>query len=92
LGSTEEAATIFREIRMAGETMLADMPDEIGYFSPFGERQSQRVRLASARYLAGLGHLGLGQEQMARSLFEKALEASPDHLWARVALGEMGNN
>jgi len=89
IGREEEAKTIFREIRRAGELLLADAPEDIGYFSSFGERQSRRVRLASAHYLTGLGHAGLGQQEMARSRFEAALDASPDHLGARMALADI---
>ncbi len=88
LGSEEEAEILFREIRRAGETMLADLPAGVGYFSSFGEAQSERSRLASAHYLKGLGHLGLGQGEMARLQFETALEARPDHLGARMQLEE----
>ena len=90
-GAREETADIFREIRRAGEALQAGAPETVGYFSSFGERQSQRARLASAHYLIGLGHLGLGQNAMARSEFENALNASPDHLGARTALHEMGS-
>jgi tetratricopeptide (TPR) repeat protein len=90
LGLEEEAAGIFRELRWAGEALQADTPEAVGYFSSFGQRQSQRVTLASAHYLTGLGHLGLGQLEVARNQFESALDASPDHLGARMALSEMG--
>jgi len=39
-----------------------------------------------AHYLAGLGHLGLGESAEARTAFTKALETSPDHLGAARAL------
>ncbi len=90
LGSEEEAAIRFREIRRVGESLLENVPESDRYFASFGERQSQRVRLAAAHYLTGLGHAGLGQDEMARTRFESALDASPDHLGARLALDEMG--
>ncbi len=90
IGSEQESVALFREIRQAGEDLLANSPDGLGYFTSFGERQSSRVRLASARYLTGLGHLGLGQFEMARGQFRSALDARPDHLGARVALNETG--
>jgi len=89
LSRSEEAAILYREISQVGETMLADLPDAVGYFSSFGEAQSQRARRASAHYLKGLGSLGLREEITARNHFESALEARPDHLGVRWALDEM---
>jgi len=86
LGDEARSGVIFREVRQVGEDMLARSAPTIGYFSSFGERQSQRARLASAHYLIGLGSRGLGEEDMARAQFEQALEASPDHLGATTAL------
>jgi Tfp pilus assembly protein PilF len=52
----------------------------------FGERQSPRLRAASAHYLAGLAHLGLGETELAKKEFETALESAPDSLGAKIEL------
>jgi tetratricopeptide (TPR) repeat protein len=88
LGHEERSVAIFRELRRTGEQLLARSSPSIGYFSSFGERQSQRARLASAHYLTGLGHRGLGDEERARDRFRQALEARPDHLGAKNALDD----
>jgi tetratricopeptide (TPR) repeat protein len=51
-------------------------------------REPPRVRAATAHYVAGLGYSGLGQTVKARQEFGAALAASPDHLGARLALGQ----
>ena len=56
------------------------------FFSKFGERQSQRSRVASAHYIVGLGRLGLGETEKAKDEFNQALKARPDHLGAKMAL------
>jgi tetratricopeptide (TPR) repeat protein len=81
-----QATAMYHEVRRLGEALLARSSATISFFSSFGERQSQRARLASAHYLIGLGLLGLGHEDAARQRFTQALEASPDHLGARTAL------
>jgi hypothetical protein len=51
-----------------------------------GERLSPRARQALAHYVAGLGHLGLGEQDKADEEFKLALQSSPDHLGAKTAL------
>lgn len=49
-------------------------------------RQPPNNRLAMAHYVAGLGHLGLGDQQKAKVEFELALVASPDFLGPKMQL------
>ena len=49
---------------------------------------AQRIHAADIHYLAGLGELGLGDTEKAKQEFTLALQASPDHLAAKVALEE----
>lgn len=86
LGESERAGPLFRELIRKGEQRLRE-GGTTDYFASFGERQSRRTRTAEARYLAGLGHLGLGEVDAARKEFAEALDASPDHLGARVMSG-----
>ena len=45
---------------------------------------------ADNHYVAGLGHLGLGENDKAREEFGLAIKASPDHLGAATALQSIG--
>jgi tetratricopeptide (TPR) repeat protein len=60
-----------------------------GNAESFGDRQSPRNRAALAHYVAGLGHLGLGETDKAMQEFASALEAVPDHLGAKTALADL---
>jgi len=46
-----------------------------------------KVPGADGHYITGLGQLGLGNTQAAQQEFNAALQAAPDHLGAKVALG-----
>jgi len=85
LGNTGRANELCRDLVADGERRTGE-GRAIDFFASFGEQQSQRNRLAEGHYLAGLGHLGLGEREEARTAFTKALEASPDHLGAARAL------
>ena len=85
LGENEKAAAIFKQLVDSGNEMV-DRRSGSDFFSKFGERQSQRTRLASAHYIAGLGHLGLGETEKAKEEFNQALKAKPDHLGAKLTL------
>ncbi|HYG34517.1 MAG TPA: tetratricopeptide repeat protein, partial [Clostridia bacterium] len=49
-------------------------------------KQSPNKQKAMAHYLAGLGHLGLGELQEAKAAFERALQTAPDMLGAKAEL------
>jgi tetratricopeptide (TPR) repeat protein len=51
--------------------------------------QSERVRAATAHYLAGLGHAGLGEKDEARREFDAALATLPDYLSAQIARSQL---
>lgn len=91
LGEGDKARGIFEEMVRDGERRAGE-GRTIDFFASFGEQQSQRVRLADAHYIAGLGHLGLGEVQPAKAAFAKALETSPDHLGASQALAGVGRS
>jgi tetratricopeptide (TPR) repeat protein len=88
LGNADKARSLLSELVADGERRAGE-GRTIDFFASFGEQQSQRSRLAEAYYLAGLGHLGLGELDQARTAFTKALETSPDHLGAARALAGM---
>jgi tetratricopeptide (TPR) repeat protein len=81
LGRANEAKRIFEGLIKAGQDQL-QAGEQADYFAKFGERQSERVRLAQAHYLTGLGYLGLGQQGEAQASFRQALELDPAHLGA----------
>lgn len=89
LGQVEEARQVFQSLLDAGKRALEGAAREIDFFASFGEQQSQRQRLATAHYLAGLGYLGLGDRAQAREEFEQVLRYSPDHLGARTQLASL---
>jgi tetratricopeptide (TPR) repeat protein len=89
LGHRAEAIAIYRDLVTAGRGALDKDVPRIDFFASFGTQQSQRSRLALAHYVAGLGHLGLGERTQARAQFEQTVECSPDHLGARTALATL---
>jgi tetratricopeptide (TPR) repeat protein len=88
LDQRTEASVIYRDLVMAAHRALRD-GGRIDYFASFGTQQSQRSRLALAHYVAGLGHLGLGEGTEARQQFEQTIEFSPDHLGVRTHLAAL---
>ena len=81
LGRASEVTPLFEGLVKAGEEHLA-RGEAADYFAKFGEKQAERVRQAHAHYLIGLGQLGLGRTEEARTAFAKALELHPAHLGA----------
>ena len=84
LGQDDQATAIFRELVKVGSQGQPDPEAESA--PPSGARQSARTRLAAVHYVAGLGHLGLGETEQATAEFKQALAASPDHLGASTSL------
>ena len=85
LGDNEKAAAIFKQLVKSGNDSL-DRQAGADFFSKFGERQSQRTRLALAHYIAGLGYLGQDEKNKAKDEFNQAIKTKPDHLGAKIAL------
>ncbi|MCF8335842.1 MAG: DUF5107 domain-containing protein [Bacteroidales bacterium] len=85
LGMKQKASQILLDIKQNGRDRL-EQTTSMGFFAKFGEQQSTDAQKANARYLIGLGYLGTGNEEKARSEFEKALELDMDHVWARYYL------
>jgi tetratricopeptide (TPR) repeat protein len=89
LGKKEKVEEIFQDLVKSGNEELERTSSQIDFFAKFGEQQSQRSRLASAHYTAGLGYLGLNEKDKARQEFNQALEAGPDHLGAKTMLAQL---
>ncbi len=81
LGEADRARAMFQQLIDSGTKALAGAPELQGSAS-----SAQRIKVGDAHCIIGLGHLGLSDAQRARREFELALQASPDHLAAKVAL------
>jgi tetratricopeptide (TPR) repeat protein len=86
LGQNEEAETALRDLAKTAQQVL----DRDGGSGDSGERR-QTAQTALACYLAGLGHLGLGDTSHARVDFEQALQAQPDLLGPKAELTALSN-
>ena len=77
LGQSDKAKEIFQGlVKSAGEEW---QPSE----------QRSRARLAQARFVAGLGYLGLGDKEKARQELARALEINPAHAGAKATLASL---
>jgi tetratricopeptide (TPR) repeat protein len=85
LGRSAEATRFFGELIDKGSQALAE-PSDVDYFAKFGQRSSNRLRLAEAHYLIGLGSLGKGEVAKARDEFQAALKLNVNHLGALTQL------
>jgi tetratricopeptide (TPR) repeat protein len=85
LGRADDAKPIFERLVRTGQEQLT-RGDTADYFAKFGEKTSERVRQANARYLVGLGQLGLGDKAKANAEFKQALDLHPAHLGALAGL------
>jgi tetratricopeptide (TPR) repeat protein len=82
LGQGEKAGPIFQELVDAGTAALKPAADD----TASSVTQPANLRIATAHYLSGLGHAGLGEKEKAQAEFNAALVAEPDHLGAKIAL------
>ncbi len=78
LGEQDRAKALFQQLLDNGRGAIASQNEPTTL--------AQRMRVADAHYLAGLGHEGLGETDKAKQEFTAALQAAPDHLAAKVAM------
>jgi tetratricopeptide (TPR) repeat protein len=76
-GRNDDAEKLFAGLEKHGLAELQRESEAVDYFAKFGEKRAERIRLAQARFLAGLGCLGLGKAREAESQFKQALELHP---------------
>ncbi len=81
LNEEEKAQNIFRSMIEEGE-MITQKKDTGQFFTIFGEKESENVRMSKAHTLIGLGYKGLGENSLAREHLSKAIELSASNLWA----------
>jgi tetratricopeptide (TPR) repeat protein len=81
LGENARAETLFKSLAATSSPARSTAPD-----ASLDALRTERNRLATAHYAAGLGYLGLNDREKARQEMKQALQAAPDHLGARTAL------
>ncbi len=86
LGQASEAEATLKNLIETAERALNKQSEQQAPEPGTSRRQPRRSRTALAHYVAGLGHLGLGETDQARTEFAAALAATPDHLGAQAAL------
>jgi Tfp pilus assembly protein PilF len=87
LGQSDRSKALFQQLIDTGTQKLngvhtAEPPTN-------SKSSGDQTQVADAYYLVGLGQLGLNNPNSAKQEFSRALEASPDHFAARMALMEM---
>jgi tetratricopeptide (TPR) repeat protein len=80
LGNVTKAKEFFSELIENGTTLLEKGKGISGI--GVGERTSNKVSMSEAYYLQALGNKGLGNDELAKELFENALEVYKNNLWA----------
>jgi tetratricopeptide (TPR) repeat protein len=90
LGNPDRANALFQQLIDTGTKNLSGSTD-LDTLTKSNAPSAQRIRVADAHYLIGLGQLGLGNKDKATEEFTTALQASPDHLAAKVALQSLGD-
>ena len=92
LGQTDEAKRIFQAMVDSAQKSLeqgSSTPDAAPPSDGQPPRRSRRSQSAQWHCVAGLGYLGLGENDKAKQELARALEASPDSLTAKVALDRL---
>ncbi|MDP9174959.1 MAG: DUF5107 domain-containing protein [Planctomycetota bacterium] len=89
LGDRERAKALFQYLADKSAQLPNGAPD-VETLAKSNASSAIRMRVGDAYYLTGLGELGLGNATKAKEEFATALRASPDHLAAFEALGELG--
>ncbi|MGC8640780.1 MAG: tetratricopeptide repeat protein, partial [Isosphaeraceae bacterium] len=87
LGQNNEAQAILKALVGSSEGRMA--PANIDMSASVSDQEAQRDRLGNSRYSAGLGHLGLGEQDKARQELSKCMNICPDHLGAKSAIGSL---
>jgi tetratricopeptide (TPR) repeat protein len=88
LGRTEEANAAFQSLIQDGKRSRT-AGGAIGSSAKSGQKESHDAEVAKARYIQGLGFLGLGDVRRAEEKFLDALALDPNHVWARAGLNAL---
>lgn len=87
LGKASEAEAIFNELLDSGHP--ADADETIDPRLSATAQRTRREGLASGHYNKGLGALGLGRRDQARTELGRCLALRPDHLGATLRVAEL---
>ena len=88
LNQKDSAEEIFDDLIQTGRRQLSERATS-DFFAKFGEGQTAEAQKASAHYTLGLGYLGKGRNEAAKTEFEKAVELDVSHIWAGAHLAEL---
>ena len=88
LEKRHEALVIYQKLIDLGKERL-EASTSLDFFVKFGEKQSAAKRYAQAHYLLGLGYLGQGNIEKARTEFKEALNLNINHVWAKYFLDSL---
>jgi tetratricopeptide (TPR) repeat protein len=86
LGQTSTAEKLIENLANAANRSLERSAPKSDDIQTMEARRSERRRLATAHYAAGLGYLATGEKSKAKREFTKALEVGPDRAGARSEL------
>ncbi|HZZ26933.1 MAG TPA: DUF5107 domain-containing protein [Pirellulales bacterium] len=89
LEQAADADKMLHNLIETAQTALDHGDEQPATAETFGPRLSPQARAALAHTIAGLGHLGLGEKDLAQADFEKALQAMPDSLLAHTELAAL---
>lgn len=90
LGKTTQATEAFNSMIAEGTRLIEQSisPDS-DFFAKFGEKEAENARLSNAYLLRGLGHKGLGNNELATDNLKKAVELSASNLYANAELVDL---
>jgi tetratricopeptide (TPR) repeat protein len=88
LGDKDKAAEAFQTLVTSGQAMLTE-GTAVNDFAKFGERTSKDVDQARAHYVIGLGYVGLGKTEEAKSEFAQAMKLDVNQMWAAYQLSTL---
>jgi tetratricopeptide (TPR) repeat protein len=86
LGLETEAENWFRSLIEIAAKVLANDSEP----SPLSKRPRKGSPAALAHYVCGLGHLGLGEPDKAKTEFEESLKSDPACLGAKTEIATLG--
>ena len=84
-GNKAKATEIFNSLVSDGDSRIKQKP-EVDFFSKFGGKEAENIRLSQAYLLKGLGYKGMGDKTQAKENLQKAVELSSANLWAKAEL------
>ncbi|MEM1124602.1 MAG: hypothetical protein AAGJ18_29455, partial [Bacteroidota bacterium] len=88
LKQAKKGTTLFQTMMEKGEERL-NQSEAFDFFSKFGGREGENIRLSKTHQLIGLAALGQGNESTAKQHFEESVALHPGNYWARSFLEKL---